>query len=64
MKVITVEKKQTIRQQLEAVASEICDHYCKFPDQYDVVGLTEDEYTEKLVEERCVMCPLLQFLSE
>lgn len=64
MKVITVETKQTIRQQLEAIAGEICDHYCKFPDQYDVQGMTEDEFTEKLVKERCAMCPLVQFLSE
>lgn len=64
MKVITMEKKQTILQQLEAIAGEICDHYCKFPDQYDVEGMTEDEYSEKLLNEHCLMCPLVQFLSE
>lgn len=57
-------EKPTIHKQLEQIASEICDHYCKWPDQYFQTNETEDAYTEKLVEEKCLMCPLVQFLSE
>lgn len=54
----------TIRGQLEQIASEICDRYCKWPDQYFQTNENEDISTEKLVEEKCIMCPLVQFLSE
>lgn len=56
--------KPTIRKQLEQIASEICDHYCKWPDQYFQTNDNEDAYAETLVEEKCMMCPLVQFLSE
>lgn len=35
---------------LSVVAEEICDGYCKWPEQYD------NEY--KLYDERCNKCPL------
>lgn len=56
--------EQSIRQQLEEIASEICDHYCKYPGEYDVERLTEEEFSEKLVAAHCEMCPLVQFLSK
>ena len=56
--------KLTIQNQLEQIASEICDRYCKWPDQYFQTNENEDIRTEKLVEEKCMMCPLVQFLSE
>lgn len=52
-----------IMKQLEQIASEICDHYCKFPDEYFQEDAGYDASTEKLVEERCTLCLLVQFLS-
>lgn len=57
------DEKPNIGKQLEAIASEICDHYCKFPDQYYIDADNEDVYTEKLVTEHCNMCPLAQFFG-
>lgn len=44
------DKPQTIAQIVEVVCEEICDHYCKWPDQY------KDE--DALIEEKCNDCPL------
>lgn len=52
-----------IKKTMENIASEICDHYCKFPDQYFCAG-DEDAETEELVEQHCNMCPLVQFLCD
>ncbi len=41
---------QTVTALLEEIANDFCDHYCKFPTQYD----DEDE----LMEQRCEKCPL------
>lgn len=57
------EQSPNIGKQLEAIAGEICDHYCKFADQYYADADSEDKYTEKLVMEHCEMCPLVQFLA-
>lgn len=39
---------------LEIIANEICDKYCKYPEQY-----TEDRFDD-LLEERCKNCPLMR----
>lgn len=59
-----VQKGETksIPKMLEAAASEMCEKYCKFPDQYieNNEELT-DLMTEKLVAEHCEHCPMTQF---
>jgi len=40
--------------ELEEVAGEICDHYCKFPEAY---GDREDD-NQRMIEEKCNKCPL------
>lgn len=44
---------------LFSIASEICDHYCKYPLIYD-----EDEEEQPLSEAFCRQCPLNKFLEE
>lgn len=51
-----------VKKSLEVIASEICDHYCRFPDEYAGIEF-EDEATALLSEEHCQMCPLVQFLT-
>lgn len=45
---------------LEKVKEEICDHYCKYPEQYSFDGKTfqDGERFEQMLEERCEGCPL------
>ena len=47
----------TIQQQLEHIANDICDTYCKFPAQYDC---SDDTATDKLIKEHCDNCPLMK----
>lgn len=56
-------KLPDVKKELEIIASEICDHYCKFPDQYFDTDGCEDEQADKLRSEHCESCPLLQFLT-
>lgn len=56
------EEKKTIPKMMELAASEMCEKYCKFPDQY----ITENDeladlMTDKLVSEHCEHCPMTQF---
>ena len=44
--------KQKVVSVIENVCEEICNHYCKWPEQYGA-----DEY-EDLLEEKCNFCPL------
>lgn len=37
---------------VQQIKAEICDHYCKFPDQYD----DGDQFLVQEIE--CVNCPL------
>lgn len=46
-------ENKTIPQLLEDIASEICDHYCKYPEQYQ--GDKQDD----LFNEHCDNCPLV-----
>lgn len=45
------EKRKTLSQQMEDIIGEVCDRYCKFPEQFSA----EDE--DKLLE-ICMNCPL------
>lgn len=47
----------SIVRMLERIATEMCDKYCKFPDQY--TGDNDDENTEKLIEEHCMFCHMI-----
>ena len=48
-----MEDKQTIPQILESVAEEICQKYCKWPDQWD-----EEEKGELSESDICANCAL------
>ncbi len=48
-----MEDKQTIPQILEGIAEEICDKYCKWPDQWD-----EESNGELSESDICANCPL------
>ena len=41
------------------IASQICDHYCKYPDTYD-----EDAEGTPMAESICIKCPLNKLLEE
>ena len=48
------EKPKTISQQLEEIAEEFCNHYCKWPDIWN-----EDKMGMELSESKyCQECPL------
>lgn len=42
-----------IREQLEEVANEFCNHYCKYPEQWD----EEKEGMELCESDICANCP-------
>lgn len=44
----------TITEQLEAIAEDFCNHYCKYPDLWD----EEAEGCELSESEHCQNCPL------
>lgn len=51
--IIKIEKK-TIREQLDEISTQICSHYCKYPDIWD----EEKEGCELQDSEHCKNCPL------
>lgn len=52
----------SIPQMMECIASEICEKYCKFPDQYITDNeLLADLMIEQLASDHCAQCPLTQF---
>ena len=48
----------TVSKILEAVTTEICDNYCKYPDIYNKKYEDEEEALEIMVKEHCDDCPL------
>ena len=54
MKEKKTDETETIMQQLEKVAAEICDNYCKFMAE---MGNDESRWDE-LTEKHCDKCPL------
>ena len=60
-----MEEDKTIRDQLDEIISEICDHYCKYPAIADGKAFAEaadqDELTEMaqaILDGYCQKCPL------
>ena len=52
-----------VKKSLERIASEMCDGYCKYPEQYVSADGDEDAQTERLVREHCDQCPIAQLFS-
>ena len=50
-----------VRKSLEKIASDMCEHYCKYPDEYSTND-NEDEAVERLMHDHCNACPIRQFL--
>lgn len=49
--------KKTITQQIQEIAEEVCNHYCKYPDLWD----EEKEGIELSESDICANCPLSRF---
>ena len=45
---------------IEQIVSEICDKYCKYPEEYGKKFKDEDVATENLCNEKCDHCPLMK----
>ena len=43
---------------LYKVIEQVCDKYCKYPEQYESKYDDPDEAWEKMYEEKCDNCPL------
>lgn len=50
-----MEETKPVREIIEEVQTEICDHYCKYTDGYKDA---DDEKYSDLVTRYCVSCPL------
>ena len=53
----------TVRETIEKVANEICDHYCKMPEEFNKThegNYDDDNNLEVFYEEYCSKCPLNQ----
>lgn len=48
------EKKLTIVQELAHIVTQMCDHYCKWPEQWDA----EEEGKELFESDICNHCPM------
>lgn len=56
----------------EELASEICDHYCKYPEIFDCIGkslnkideLANEDAHEWLLAVKCRVCPLMKLFEE
>jgi hypothetical protein len=46
----------TMAEITEEIKTQICDHYCKYPEQYKVEN--DDINFDKMIEERCNDCIL------
>ena len=57
IEVIDMAEKKKISEILEDIASEICDHYCKYPIEYKP---EEHDDVELCDSEICANCPLVK----
>jgi hypothetical protein len=48
---------KSVTEIFEEIKTEICDHYCKYPDIYDTREDSDEEYG-KMIKEVCNSCPL------
>lgn len=46
--------------QLQSIAVEMCEHYCKYPEQYKAIYSDPDEAWFKMRHDKCFGCPLLK----
>lgn len=54
-----MEEVKSIPKMMEDIASDMCDHYCKWPDAYVTDNEELDDLmTEKLIAEHCDKCPM------
>jgi hypothetical protein len=53
-KILKKQKEMTIQEQLDKIAGEMCDKYCKFPDQASKESKDEDY----LFRTYCDKCPM------
>jgi hypothetical protein len=51
-------ERMTIAEQLNAIAEEICDSYCKYPDLMKQKFEDPDEAMDYIGDTYCVNCPL------
>lgn len=49
---------KTVTQIMEQVKSEICDDYCKWPEEYLQIHNDPDEAQAYMLAEKCTTCPL------
>jgi hypothetical protein len=51
---------QMIPNLLEEIRAEICDKYCKYPEQYEVPNPNGSgfDYDSNLIKEHCDKCPI------
>lgn len=49
-----MEERKTITQQINDIAEDFCNNYCKWPDLYD----EEEECCELSESDHCQNCPL------
>lgn len=47
-----------ITDELVEIVNEVCDKYCKYPEQYYSQYKDPDEACDVLLKERCENCPL------
>ena len=54
--------EKTIVRQIEQIAEDICDNYCKYPELYAAQYKDPDESESRLLSEKCDNCPLLRLV--
>lgn len=54
IEVFSPKKEKTIVQQMQDIVTEMCNHYCKWPEQWD----EEKEGFELAESDICLKCPL------
>ena len=52
----------SVAKELEEIASEICDNYCRWPEEYGV--MYELYKAEERLAEKCENCPLMRLFKE
>lgn len=51
-------RKQTVSEIMALFKSDICDHYCKYPELYESKYTDSDEALDAMMEDHCDRCPL------
>lgn len=53
----------SVAKELEEIASEICDNYCRWPYvALEMFRLDKDEEREAFLDEKCEKCPLMRLV--